>query len=1430
MKQLYTLIKFGCFLFILQFTTAYAQNYQPITIQSGFNADVIANGIGPAANSTTHDVDGVNFAFIARNFQSTSSSIALTYGLPESGIINSLVATTPDLSYQLANYSGNNCLRFPKLNDSGTLIFSRSFKAYTIYILATSGSGSSKMDVIVNFTDSSTQTFTGIQIDDWYAGLNFAAQGIGRVNRVTDDLEQYYETNPRLYQIPLAIGSSNQNKEIKSISLKKNGGNGVSNIFAVSADIYNPCTPAENISSSAAMDNVSINWTAASSSPNNGYDYYLSMTDTAPTPATTRTGNVSGTTLNLNSLLVGQTYYVWIRSNCGSGVLGDWKKHVFTTGRISALYDKGDIQTSYITSSSLTTAAETLCPGQLSITIPEGYRIKNTTVEYNMTALQGSQYEQRSFLTCKNNNTTEGTIVSGTTTSTKTTNYKRDIAIANGLTGTVNFELKAFRTSRGTGCSTEYNKVDNNSWKITTTLELIPLTVVRSQTDVLCKGSGTGTATVNIKGGSGKYLYIWTPTGGTAATATGLSTGTYKVNITDAATSVSIDETFTINEPPTLSAITNQTDATCSSGGTASVMPSGGVAPYSYLWTPSRDTTANVSNLAPGNHNCRITDANGCTVTKNFVITTTNTLVASTFQTDLLCHNGNTGSAGVIPSGAPGPFTYMWSPSGGNADTAHNLAAGNYSVTITAHNGCSIVKNFIIIQPPAIVVTKTGQTDVTCFGGSNGSLSVAVTGGSSGYTYLWAPSGGTSATATGLSAGIHTLTVTDSNGCTKTENYTITQPAALTPSITKTNVSCNGGSNGSATVSVTGGTGAYTYLWSPSGGTASTASGLSAGNYIVTIKDANLCQTTASVLIDQPDLLTATIAKTDVTCHNTNNGTATVTANGGTGTYTYSWAPSGGTASTASGLAPGTYTAMITDTNGCFITKTVTISEPSQLIAVTSKVDVSCKGGFNGTASIVATGGTGNYKYSWSPSGGTAATATGLSAGNYTVTVTDENSCSVTMPIIINEPTNPISLSTSTAGNVTVSSALLLGSASSDGIDQDKGQCLIETGFVYSLTPNPSITDNKINTGDSLGALNASLTNLKGNTTYYVRTYAINSNRFINYGNEINFTTEQYTLRITASAGHKKVYGTVDPVFDYTVSGLMNGDTNAVLTGNLSRDLGENVGTYAINLGTLTAYADYNIVFENSTFEITKADQVISWNQDLEFGCDTQNSITLNATSDSGLSITYSLPNTEIAEVSGTVLNIKNSGSSTITASQNGDQNHNPAIAIIKPIEVSQNGLITQQWADVLFFDNNSKDFVAWQWYKNGIAVSGATRQYYNENQALNGTYFVIATNKEGKAIKSCPFEAKGVTITKTLKIYPNPVRPSGKFNLDCNFSEAQLNGSVLNIFDINGKIVQTISNVKIQNQITAPTQAAIYILMLTLPNGEQKTINLLVK
>ncbi|MDP5199884.1 MBG domain-containing protein [Flavobacterium sp. DG2-3] len=1031
------------------------------------------------------------------------------------------------------------------------------------------------------------------------------------------------------------------------------------------------------------------------------------------------------------------------------------------------------------------------------------------------------------------------------------------------------------------------------------------LSATKSHTDVLCNGGATGTATVTASGGNGSYTYSWAPSGGTAATATGLTQGIYTCRITDGK-GCFLTESFTINQPPALTATPSKIDATCTTGGEAGVTPAGGAGGYTYLWTPGNETTQTISNLAAGNYSCLITDANGCTITKNFTIGTTNTLVATTSQTDLDCNGVNTGSASVVPSGATGPFTYAWSPSGGNSDTATNLAAGNYSVTITSGNGCSIVKNFTINAPPAIVITKNSQTEVSCNGGSNGSIGVTVAGGTGAYTYSWAPSGGTAATANGLQAGTYTLTVTDANSCIQSQTFTITEPDALNTTTSKTDVSCNGGTNGSATVNVTGGTGAYTYSWAPFGGTSATATGLSAGTYTVTVKDANLCQTTATVVIEELPLLTATIAKTDVLCNQANNGTATVTPAGGTGTYTYSWSPSGGTAATATGLSPNTYTVTVTDSNGCFTTATVSITEPTQLSATDSQTNVSCKDGNDGTASVVAIGGTGDYSYLWAPSGGTAATATGLSAGTYTVTVTDENSCSVVNTITITEPdvlsltatptevscyngnngsatvsvtggtapysyswspsggnaatatgliagsytvtvtdgnscsasatveivqpANPVTLNTLAVSEVGVTSVSLSGTASSNGINTDKGECLTEVGFVYALHANPTTADTKINVTASLGTFTNTLSGLRGNRTYYVRTYAINSNGVINYGNEVSFTTQKYTLTITAAAGHTKVYGTADPVFNYTPLGFANGDTSAIITGLLSRDAGENVGKYNIKLGTINAGADYTIVFTGAEFEITKANQIITWNQTLEFGCSDSNTVTLTATADSGLPISYTIANASLGTISGSTLNISGSGSSTITAVQNGDQNHNAATAVVKPIEVSQSGLVIQQWANVLFFDNKSNNYVAWQWYKNGVAVSGATRQYYSEILPLNGTYYVVAKDKNGNSIKSCPIETSGTIFTKKIKIYPNPVKPGAEFTLECDFSESQLNGSEVVIYDITGKLVQTISNVKNQNKIIAPSQVALYVVVLKLADGQLKTINLLVK
>ncbi|MGZ4060641.1 MAG: PKD domain-containing protein, partial [Bacteroidia bacterium] len=264
-----------------------------------------------------------------------------------------------------------------------------------------------------------------------------------------------------------------------------------------------------------------------------------------------------------------------------------------------------------------------------------------------------------------------------------------------------------------------------------------------------------------------------------------------------------------------------------------------------------------------------------------------------------------------------------------------------------------------------------------------------------------------------LSVGTYTVTVTDLHGCTTTATAIITQPAAaLSVSTTNTAALC-GASNGTASSATTGGTTPYTYSWSPSGGTASGASGLAPGTYTLTVMDAHGCSDTSSTTIINSGGATVTTTATPVLCFGGSSGTTTATASGGTTPYTYSWSPSGGTSASASGLTAGTYTVTVTDGSGCPTTSSVTVAQPAALAATAVNTPVTCFGGSTGTATCTATGGTPPYTYSWT-TGSTTANTSGLPAGSVTVTVTDAHSCTTTATTSISQPTALTATTTNT--------------------------------------------------------------------------------------------------------------------------------------------------------------------------------------------------------------------------------------------------------------------------------------------------------------------------------------------------------------------------------------------------------------------------------
>jgi|GEM_PF-1723374 len=229
--------------------------------------------------------------------------------------------------------------------------------------------------------------------------------------------------------------------------------------------------------------------------------------------------------------------------------------------------------------------------------------------------------------------------------------------------------------------------------------------------------------------------------------------------------------------------------------------------------------------------------------------------------------------------------------------------------------------------------------------------------------------------------------------------------AVLQANISSTNIQCNGANNGSATVVVTGGVPSYTYAWTPSGGSAPTASGLGVGTYTCIVTDALGCTTTSTATITEPSQLIVTGATFNASCFGSCDGMINATVVGGVAPYAYMWSPNGSTAPMITGLCNGCYTLTVTDAVGCTSTNVYCITQPSTPVTATvSNTNASCNGGCDGTATVTnLTGGSPPYAYSWC-NGSTTASVSNLCAGPCVVYITDANGCSFTDSIMVTQP------------------------------------------------------------------------------------------------------------------------------------------------------------------------------------------------------------------------------------------------------------------------------------------------------------------------------------------------------------------------------------------------------------------------------------------
>ncbi|MCH2023727.1 MAG: gliding motility-associated C-terminal domain-containing protein, partial [Saprospiraceae bacterium] len=572
---------------------------------------------------------------------------------------------------------------------------------------------------------------------------------------------------------------------------------------------------------------------------------------------------------------------------------------------------------------------------------------------------------------------------------------------------------------------------------------------VGSIVNVACNGDSTGTATAAGAGGQpAPYTFLWSANTGsqTTATVTGLAANTnYSVTVYDQWGCRDSVLTVTVTEPNAISVSITPTNLLCNGttppDGSALASASGGTGSFGFQWDTAagNQSAANATGLAPGSYSVTATDANLCTATSSVTITEPTEITASiSSYTNISCIGLNDGTATASGGGGAGNYTFLWDISANNQTTATatGLIAGTYIATVTDQNGCSDTTQVVITEPTQVTAVLT-TSPVTCNGGNDGSATAVASGGTTGinsYTYDWGSGSVSSSTSPQVAAGSYTVTIADANGCTITENYTITEPSAISFTVGNTNVSCFGGNNGTSNINVSGGSGNFTFLWN-NGQTTNTITGLQAGSYCVTATDSSSCTIDTCIVVNEPPSLSInSFTNIDVSCFSLCDGQSTVTVSGGTLPYNYLWGD-GQNTSTATGLCASTHSVTITDGNGCTINGDTTITEPTILQTSLNVDSISCIGISDGAITATPIGGTPPYSFIWdnAASNQNTAIATGLSFGNFTVTVTDNNGCTMSTNTDVPEPLSLIITGTTTSTLCTGDSSGTLSASASGG-------------------------------------------------------------------------------------------------------------------------------------------------------------------------------------------------------------------------------------------------------------------------------------------------------------------------------------------------------------------------------------------------------------
>ncbi|MCS7036431.1 MAG: T9SS type A sorting domain-containing protein [Saprospiraceae bacterium] len=552
--------------------------------------------------------------------------------------------------------------------------------------------------------------------------------------------------------------------------------------------------------------------------------------------------------------------------------------------------------------------------------------------------------------------------------------------------------------------------------------------------------------------------YVWTTQDGNIVSGETTpqpvvdAAGVYTLRVSNDATGCAAEaSTQVIQREPVSAAAEPQTNVSCFGGadGIAVASAAGGSGEFAFLWT-NGDETAMATNLSAGTYTVTITDTEGCTAIAITTIEQPTALQPNAFATPQTANGVHDGTATANPVGGTGAYTYLWS-NGQSTQTITDLAPGIYTVVITDENGCTAAQSVVVNAFDCTIDATATYTDVTCFGANNGTAKVTVTGANAPVSYAWS-NGAKTAEVAQLAPGVYTVQVLDNANCADVLQITITQPERLLANASATDETFVDANNGTAMANPTGGTGSYTYTWS-NGKTTQTLSGLAPGIYTVTVTDENGCIAVQTVTVNAFGCtLTAQPTATHVRCFGQHNGAISVSLSGGTAPYTYLWS-TGATTPSIQNLAPGTYTAAITDANGCSLEVTSTITEPAPLELTASLTHPLCPNEPAGAIRTTTTGGTGGYTYAWN-TGHTGSNLEQALPGNYTLLLTDANGCTV-------EAAYTLEATDGEAPTIAVQNTVLeLGASGAVAVSLSAlGASITDNCSVKSVTVEPAVFD-----------------------------------------------------------------------------------------------------------------------------------------------------------------------------------------------------------------------------------------------------------------------------------------------------------------------------------------------------------------------------------